>query len=154
MPLNSSWRHARYQQPRNPTPHSTKYKATVWPSAHPPVTSRHSFDSWAAQDTRVTAVPSSFWDHGLTTQKSHPHLLPTSYRCQSCDLATQEPMSMPKTHASSSSTNDDAADDPTDSHTATWCRLLPKTEGWFSQADLRRLRTSRSSLRSFVFLRN
>ena len=35
-----------------------------------------------------------------------------------------------------------------DARTTTWCRLLPKTEGRFSQADFRRLRTACSSLRT------
>ena len=41
-----------------------------------------------------------------------------------------------------------------DAHTTTWCKLLPEMEGCLSQPDRRRLRTTRSSLKAFVFLRN
>ena len=113
-----------------------------------------SYDSCPVQDVRVAVVPSCPWGHGLTTQSSHQVLWPISHSCQRRDFATSglfpcgRPTPIPRA-------DDDPADDPCpvltlatarwDSRTTTRCRLLPKTEGWFSHTDLRRLHTSRSS---------
>ena len=76
---------------------------------------------------------------------------PRPYRCQSCHFATHDRISRPDIHYSGFSDTDGyPTDDPCpvltlatvrpDSRTTTWCGLVPKMEGWFSQTDVRWMR--------------
>ena len=102
--------------------------------------------SWAAQHMRVGPVllPGARPTTQDYTQTPNQGLVV----CQTCDFTD------------SLDADDDLTDDPRPalvrptSRTTTWCRFLPKMEGLFPQADLRRLRTSRSSLQALVFLLN
>ena len=76
--------YARQHTLHHTTPPARKDEVRTWPSAQPPVTPRHfdecfSYDSWAAEDMRVSAVLSCFCGHGLTRQSSHPDAWPISY---------------------------------------------------------------------------
>ena len=77
---------------------------------------------------------------------------PRTHVCWTCDFTEQETVQMPETRADSSDTDDVPSNNPCqvlpfatvrpDARTKTWCRLWPKMEVWFSQADPRRLRTA------------
>ena len=124
-------------------------EASVWPLAQPQQTPGHIYVPPA-----TTSGPSVAHKPNTAVGATAPS--PGDHETRHTD---PRPTWTPKAHAAS----DDAfTDDPCpvlalatvrpDARTTTWRRLLPA--GWkrgFSQADLRRLRTTRSSLRALVF---
>ena len=144
----------------NPTLHPTQDDGQEEPSAQITVTPSHfdelfSYDAWHRTcDSLLRLVPEATASQGRTTWISSSGL--SSARG---DLTTQRPVSCLKDAADSKGTDDDSLDEPCPvralatvhpgARTTTWCRLVPKMAGWFTQ--LRRLRVSRLTLRALVF---